>query len=52
MNVEQTYTGDPFLVTVADYDTEFISDVAYEDYGLAYNTGSQVGCVHASAAAL
>lgn len=42
MNVEQTYTGDPFLVTVADYDTDFISDTAYEDYGLVYNTGSQV----------
>lgn len=42
VSVEHTYAGDPFLVTVANYDTAFISDAAYDDYGLVYNTGTQV----------
>ena len=50
MNVEQTYAGNPFLVTVAGYDTDFLNDTAYEDYGLAYNTGSQVACATTASA--
>lgn len=42
VNVEKTYQGDPFLVTVADYDAEFASDSAYNDYGIVYNDRLQV----------
>lgn len=40
--MEQTYAGDPFLVTVAGYDASFASDTDYDDYGVVYNDRSQV----------
>lgn len=42
VNVEKTYQGDPFLVTVADYDADFAGFPAYDDYGIVYNDRSQV----------
>lgn len=42
VNVERTYEGDPFLVTVAAYDADFTSDPAYDDYGIVYNDRLQV----------
>lgn len=42
VNVEKTYEGDPFLVTVADYDADFTDDPSYDDYGIVYNDRSQV----------
>lgn len=42
VNVEKTYEGDPFLVTVADYDADFTSFPEYDDYGIVYNDRSQV----------
>lgn len=42
VNVENTYEGDPFLVTVADYDASFTSDSSYDEYGIVYNDRSQV----------
>ena len=42
VNVETTYEGDPFLVTVADYDADFTGDASYEDYGIVYNDRLQV----------
>lgn len=44
VNVETTYQGDPFLVTVADYDGDFAGDPAYDNYGIVYNDRSQVRC--------
>lgn len=43
VEVEKTYVGNPFLVTVADYDASFTNDPAYDDYGIVYNDRTQVG---------
>ena len=42
VEVEKTYAGDPFLVTVADYDASFADVPAYDDYGIVYNDRLQV----------
>lgn len=42
MEVENTYEGDQFLVTVADYDGDFANDPAYDDYGVVYRNIPQV----------
>lgn len=42
VEVEKTYAGDPFLVTVADYDANFADVPAYDDYGIVYNDRLQV----------
>lgn len=42
MEIEKTYVGDPFLVTVADYDANFADVPAYDDYGIVYNDRLQV----------
>lgn len=46
VNVENTYEGDPFLVTVADYDADFTADPSYDDYGIVYNDRLQVNMQH------
>lgn len=46
MEVENTYAGDDFLVTVADYDAEFVNYPAYEDYGKVYRNLEQVYNLH------
>lgn len=44
--MEKTYVGNPFLVTVANYDASFTADPAYDDYGIVYNDRLQVSSVH------
>lgn len=46
VEVEKTYVGNPFLLTVANYDASFTNDPAYDDYGIVYNDRLQVSPVH------
>lgn len=42
VEVIETYSGSPFLVTVAGYNASFANDEAYNDYGIAYNDRLEV----------